>query len=233
MDLTLENYAHIVFFTGAGMSKESGVPTYRGAGGIWQEYDYTRYACQTAFNARPEDVWEFHNYRRTLYGKCDPNAAHRLIVELEAKHQVTVVTQNIDGLHQLAGSTRVIELHGSLWKLICQECGRTGEDRSAPLEDPHCPDCGAWWRPAIVWFGDAIDASVFSHAEEALLAADLFVSIGTSGVVYPAAGLPQVAKAGGATMVEVNPEATELSPLYDVHLRGPATEMLPKLVRAS
>lgn len=233
MNLRLEDFRNIVFFTGAGMSKESGVPTYRGAGGIWGEYDYERYACQRAFDTNPEDVWEFHNFRRELYGKCPPNTAHRLVAELEDAHAVAVVTQNIDGLHQRAGSTDVIELHGSIWRLLCPRCDRTEEDRSAPLADPHCPDCGAWWRPAIVWFGDAVDRAVFQRANEALSAADLFVAIGTSAVVYPAAGLPRVAKAGGAAMVEVNPEETELSPLYDLHLRGPATEMLPRLITGS
>ena len=228
-EVQLRDFDQIVFFTGAGMSAESGVPTYRGRGGIWREYDYQRYACQTAFEANPEAVWEFHNYRRELVCSCEPNTGHQLIAAREQESpNTTVITQNIDGLHQLAGSRQVLELHGSLWRCRCDLCGQRSSDRSAPLVSSHC-DCGEYWRPDIVWFGDSLDQDTVQAASNALEACDLLVSIGTSAVVYPAAQLPLVARQSGATLVEINPEATPVSEIYDVCLRGGASEMLRML----
>lgn len=229
--IDLRDYARVVFFTGAGMSVASGVPTYRGAGGIWKEYDYERYACQPAFDRDPAGVWEFHNYRRELVGACEPNAGHRRLAEFEAAHpQVTIVTQNIDGLHQLAGSARVHEVHGSLWRLRCDPCGVVREGRENPLTELQ-HDCGGYWRPDITWFGDPLNVDVFRSALEAAAEADLCVSIGTSAVVYPAANIPIAAKTAGARMVELNPEETPLSGAYDVHLRGPADRVLAETFR--
>ena len=225
------SYERIVFFTGAGMSAESGVPTYRGKGGVWKQYDWQNCACQEAFERDPEYVWEFHNYRRGLVAKCEPNRGHRFIAELEAERPeaVTVVTQNIDGLHQLAGSRTVRELHGSLWRTRCDACGAAPSlDRSAPLESIRC-ECGAYKRPDIVWFGDGLSYEVIERANAALTRCDLLVSIGTSAVVYPAAEMPLIAKRAGAHLVEINPEETPISHAYDTHLRGPATEMLEQL----
>ncbi|MCA9622640.1 MAG: NAD-dependent deacylase [Myxococcales bacterium] len=225
------DFDKIVFFTGAGMSAESGVPTYRGAGGIWKQYDYQRYATQQAFDRDPEGVWEFHDFRREIVGACEPNAGHRLIAELEAtRDHVTVVTQNIDGLHQLAGSRNVVELHGSLWKTRCAKCDRREESRDSPLAERRCA-CGGMKRPAIVWFGDILSQTDIDDAVREMKACELLVSIGTSAVVYPAAELPLVAKRAGATLVEINPEPTPLSDIYDHCLRGSATEMLAKLAR--
>lgn len=231
--LRLDAFERVVFFTGAGMSAESGVPTYRGKGGIWREYDYERYACQEAFEAAPEAVWEFHNFRRTLVAACEPNAGHRQIADVQTQRAATVITQNIDGLHQLAGSTEVIELHGSLWRCRCDGCGAQHTGRETPMAPLRC-DCGAYWRPDIVWFGDSLRRDNtrrdnIEAANEAMLACDLFVSIGTSAVVYPAADLPLVAKRSGATLIEINPDPTPVSELYDVCLRGTATEMLAAL----
>ncbi len=228
-DYLVRNHRRVVFFTGAGMSAESGVPTYRGKGGIWKQYDYESYACQPAFEADPARVWEFHNYRRKLVGACKPNPGHELIARAEAaSHGVTVVTQNIDGLHQLAGSRNVHELHGSLWRLRCEKCGRRAESRDAPLLDPHC-SCGAWWRPAIVWFGDALDGEVIDAAMRAIVSCDLLISIGTSAVVYPAAQMPLYARKAGAKLVEVNPEPTPMSASYDLCVRESASECLARL----
>lgn len=224
-DLRLGDFARVVFFTGAGMSAESGVPTYRGKGGIWKEYDYRSYACQEAFDRDPEGVWEFHNYRRGIVGACEPNAGHRIIAE--SGH--VVITQNIDGLHQLAGSEVVHELHGNLWRTRCETCGTTEEKREAPLAEMKCPECGTYKRPDIVWFGDTLNVDTLEAVEDAVGACDLFVSIGTSAVVYPAAQIPIVAKSHGATLVEINLEDTPLSDIYDHCLRGPATEMLARL----
>jgi NAD-dependent deacetylase len=231
--IDLDAHANIVFFTGAGISAESGVPTYRGKGGIWKEFDFQNCACQEAFDRAPEHVWEFHNYRRELVSKCAPNRGHELIAQAEQERPgVTVVTQNIDGLHQLAGNTNVIELHGSLWRTRCDTCGTPpSESRSAPLEDLRCA-CGAYKRPDIVWFGDNLSGVAIAQAMTALANCDLLISIGTSAVVYPAAEMPLVAKRAGAQLVEINPEPTPISHAYDTCLRGTAAAMLEQLFGA-
>lgn len=227
----LSEFERIVFFTGAGMSAESGVPTYRGKGGIWKQYDWQSYACQAAFDAEPGRVWDFHNYRRSIVGACKPNPGHELIARTERlRPEVTVVTQNIDGLHQLAGSKNVVELHGSLWRLRCDACGWRAEDRSLHVEELRCT-CGAWKRPDIVWFADALSPVTIESAVDAISRAECLVSIGTSAVVYPAAQLPLLAKRAGATLIEINPEETPMSASFDHHLRGTATEMLTQLTR--
>ena len=229
-NLRIRDFERVVFFTGAGMSAESGVPTYRGAGGIWKEYDYGKYACQEAFDRDPDAVWEFHNYRRDLVSKCSPNRGHELIALAErARPDVTVVTQNIDGLHQEAGSRNVHELHGSLWRVRCDQCGNYQRTERTPLEGVHCSACHAFWRPDITWFGDALRQEVLRDAAMAVEQADLLVAIGTSGVVMPAAALPLLAKRNGATLIEINPQETEMSDSYDFALRGTATEMLTVL----
>ena len=229
-DPRLGDFSKIVFFTGAGMSAESGVPTYRGAGGIWKQYDYQRYACQTAFDRDPAAVWEFHNFRRGLVATCHPNAGHRLIARAEQTlPAVTVVTQNIDGLHARAGTARLHELHGNLWRVRCDTCGVREQDGPVQREQLRCPGCGGWWRPDIVWFGDYLDEDVVRSATAAIEDCDLLVSVGTSAVVYPAAALPELARAAGALCVEINPDETPASHLYSLHLRGPATAMLARL----
>ena len=229
-DPRLRDFKRIVFFTGAGMSAESGVPTYRGAGGIWRAYDYRRYACQTAFAGDPEAVWEFHNFRRGLVAGCAPNAGHQLVARAEQVLPcVTVVTQNIDGLHARAGSGKVLELHGNLWRVRCDRCGVTEQDGLVQRSELRCGGCGGWWRPDIVWFEDMLDESVVGAAAGAIRGCDLLVSVGTSAVVYPAARLPEQAQEGGALCIEINPEPTAASHLYKVHLRGRATEMLARL----
>ncbi|NLE87625.1 MAG: NAD-dependent deacylase [Myxococcales bacterium] len=231
--LRFSDFANVVFFTGAGMSAESGVPTYRGRGGIWKEYDYETYACQTAFDRDPRRVWEFHNYRRGLVAGCEPNAGHRLIAQLERERPgVVVVTQNIDGLHQRAGSRNVFELHGSLWRTRCERCGKREASDDAPLADVHCP-CGAFKRPDIVWFGDMLSSDLLRAASEAMSHADLLVAIGTSASVYPAAELPRLAQRAGAVLVEINLEDTPLSDLYDHRLRGTASAILAELCDAA
>lgn len=221
------DFEHIVFFTGAGMSAESGVPTYRGAGGIWKEYDYGAYACQAAFDRNPDAVWEFHNYRRQLVAKCDPNPGHVRMAELEAQRDgIVVVTQNIDGLHERAGTKRIHRLHGSLWHVRCDACGNRAHKLDAPLANVKCDQCGANWRPDIVWFGDGLVTEVVVAAMQAMQSCDLFVSIGTSAVVFPAAEMPLHAKRAGATLVEVNPDDTPMSQFYDHRLRCSATDAL-------
>ncbi len=222
-------YRHIVFFTGAGMSAESGVPTYRGRGGIWSRYRWEEYACQEAFDADPERVLKFHELRRAAVLSCNPHAGHHAIAMLEKKHpRVTVVTQNIDGMHQRAGSRNVVELHGSLWRLRCL-CKGASEDIGEKYGSFTCGKCGGWLRPDIVWFGDMLDPDVMERAVATIRSSDLFVSVGTSGVVYPAAGFPRFAKENGARCIEINPEANDMSYLYDEAIRSAAGEALPEL----
>ncbi|MGH9884062.1 MAG: SIR2 family NAD-dependent protein deacylase [bacterium] len=225
------NFERIVFFTGAGLSAESGIPTYRGQGGVWHQYDYRQYACQPAFERDPEQVWDFHDVRRTAVGKCEPNAGHRIIAEVQGKQPATaIVTQNIDGLHARAGGRDVVELHGSLWRVRCDGERTVRADMSIPIASRKCA-CGAYLRPDIVWFGDMLDQAVMARAIAALESADLIVSIGTSGVVYPAAQLPEIAVRGGATSVEINLEDTAVSDMFQHRLRGPASEMLAEMNR--
>jgi NAD-dependent deacetylase len=226
-----EEYNHILFFTGAGMSAESGVPTYRGRGGVWNEYRWEDYACQTAFERDPEKVLKFHELRRQAVLECEPHAGHYVISDVEQRYpNVTVVTQNIDGMHQRAGSKNVEELHGSLWRVRCPWHGVV-EDVGKTYRGYTCKECGSWLRPDIVWFGDALDQYVIRDVLTALGNCDLFISIGTSAVVYPAAGFPRIAKEAGAVCIEINPEPTELSPMYDESIQSIAGKALPGLFK--
>lgn len=227
--LSPQNYNAIVFFTGAGMSAESGVPTYRGKGGIWSEYRWEEFACEEAFKKDPAKVLEFHHLRRQSVAPCAPHAGHQVIAALEDTHpQVTVVTQNIDGLHQRAGSRNVLELHGSLWRMRCTQGCRIYPFDPGEASPTQCT-CGARLRPDIVWFGDMLNAEVVDQATEAIRQCDLLVSVGTSGSVWPAAGFPHLARESGAHCLEINPEATEMSSLYHETFRAPAGKVLPSL----
>jgi NAD-dependent deacetylase len=227
--IRFRDFEKIVFFTGAGMSAESGIPTYRGSGGIWKEYNYEDYACQRAFDRQPEKVWDFHDERRKMVAGCEPNAGHRIVTEVQkAKPGTKIVTQNIDGMHQRAGATVEAELHGSLWRVRCDDESIVRGDHTMPMEPRKC-SCGAYWRPDIVWFEDSLDGRVIQRAVKALEGCDLLVSIGTSAVVYPAAELPRIAMARGVPSVEVNLEDTPMSALYKVRLRGKASELLADL----
>ncbi|MCC7410816.1 MAG: NAD-dependent deacylase [Gammaproteobacteria bacterium] len=223
------DFAHIVIFTGAGMSAESGVPTYRGQGGIWASYRWQDYACQAAFEQAPRRVQRFHELRRRHVLSCAPHAGHTWLAALGRSHpSVTIVTQNTDGMHQRAGSRTVVELHGSLWRLRCADHG-VREDLGGNYAVRRCPACAAWLRPDIVWFEDALDERVLAAAAAAIARSELFVSVGTSGVVWPAAGFQQLARRSGARMIEVNPEPCGLSHLYDRVVRAPASVALPRL----
>lgn len=220
------DFERILFFTGAGLSSESGIPTYRGRGGIWSEYNYEDYACQRAFDRDPERVWDFHDKRRAAVGKCEPNDGHRIIAELqERKPSTVVITQNIDGLHQRSGAKDVVELHGSLWRVRCDREKIVKADTSVPMT-PRKHECGAYYRPDIVWFEDRLDETVLRRAYELLSQCDLLVSIGTSGVVYPAADLPRIAMQSGAVSVEINLDETPVSALYQHRIRGKASDVL-------
>jgi NAD-dependent deacetylase len=224
--IDLSTCSNIVFFTGAGMSAESGVPTYRGKGGIWNSYDVEEYACQKAFERNPGKVLQFHEIRRRAVLDCHPHEGHRVIAGMPG---AMVITQNIDGMHQRAGSQGVIELHGSLWCLRCERCRTVRKDPGPAYASLRCT-CGNWLRPDIIWFGDMLDAAVMHRASEIIAACDLFISIGTSGTVWPAAGFPALARRSGAYCIEINPEPSGAAEYHRV-IRNEAGTVLPELFR--
>jgi NAD-dependent deacetylase len=230
----LARASRVVAFTGAGVSAESGIPTFRGAGGLWEGSPVEEVATPQGFHGDPGKVWRFYEARRVNVSRCLPNPAHEVLARWQDRFPTyRVATQNVDGLHQLAGASDVLELHGSLWRLRCTGCGRERADRQVPLPElpPHCAQCGAMERPAIVWFGEALPYPVFRAATEAARSADVLLAVGTMAVVYPAAGIIEAAAVAGATVIEVNPEPSALADLAGVELRGPAGELLPLVER--
>ncbi|UCE27706.1 MAG: NAD-dependent deacylase [Candidatus Coatesbacteria bacterium] len=228
-----ESGGGIVILAGAGMSAESGVPTFRGADGLWRNFRAEDLATPGAFARDPVLVWEWYEWRRGLVAECEPNAAHSAVTELE--NRVTgsflLVTQNVDGLHRVAGTRNYREVHGCLWETRCLGCGDVVERRDHPLGElpPKCT-CGGTLRPNVVWFGENLPEATLSSAFAAAGECDVMVVAGTSGVVYPIAHLPRIAKDAGGYVIEVNLERTPISTLADeVHL-GPAGEVLPDLV---
>jgi len=227
---TLKKFKQIILFTGAGMSAESGVPTYRGSGGIWHQYKWQEFACQEAFEKTPEEVLKFHEIRRRKIKDCHPHAGHYAIVELESKFpDISIITQNIDGMHQKAGSQNIFELHGSLWRVRCDNCKIQKFDYEPNYQSKVCEICGNWIRPDIVWFGDSLNFDVIGKVNERISTCDLFISIGTSGVVFPAAEFIYKVSNSDALCIEINPEPTELSHLFDDCIRGKASVSLPEL----
>ncbi len=218
--------------TGAGVSAESGVPTFRGSDGLWKHYRPEDLATPDAFARDPKLVWEWYDWRRTRIAQTEPNPGHYALAEIEKRiPRFTLITQNVDGLHELAGSRNVLRLHGSIWIMRCTSCELEREDRRAPLPKipPRCA-CGGLLRPGVVWFGESLPSNVWRDAEAAASTADLFLVIGTSAVVYPAAGLAQIAKSSGARLVEINIAETALSEQIDEFLQGPSGELLPRLI---
>ncbi len=215
--------------TGAGISAESGVPTFRGRGGLWAGYPVEKVATVEGFDENPELVWRFYDERRQNLAKVKPNKAHYILAELEKYYDFWVITQNIDGLHTLAGSKNVVELHGNIWNVKCTICSYRGMNREVPLSKipPQCPNCGAILRPDVVWFGEPIHDS--EKAFEIAKSSELFFVIGTSAQVYPAASLPFIAKDYGAVIVEINPEPTPVSVIAEYVFRAPATQTLESL----
>jgi NAD-dependent deacetylase len=228
----LAKATRVAVLTGAGISAESGVPTFRGDGGLWKDYKAEDLATPEAFVKDPRLVWEWYNWRRERIAKVLPNAAHKALVRLEIrKREYTLITQNVDGLHDRAGSGRMLKLHGDIWRMRCTVCGANWPDRRAPLPKipPHCA-CGGLARPGVVWFGEPLPDGMMKEAEHAAGAAEVFLVIGTSAVVYPAAGLVPYAKHGGARVIEINTDDTPFTSLVDCALRGPAGELLPQLL---
>ncbi len=227
----LRDAQHVCVLTGAGVSAESGIPTFREAQtGLWENYDPMDLATPEAFLRDPELVWRWYRWRRDLVADAEPNPGHRALAELEGLvPELTLVTQNVDGLHARAGSKDVIEFHGNLFATRCfvEDC-LVEENTAADV--PRCPACGGHLRPGVVWFGEAIPAQALDRSFAAAQDCDVFLSIGTSSLVYPAAGLAELAKNHGAVVAEVNPNPTGLATFFDHAVAGNAGEVLPKLV---
>jgi NAD-dependent deacetylase len=238
----LRRSARPVVLTGAGVSKESGIPTFRDAlDGLWAQYDPQQLATPRGFRRNPKLVWDWYEHRREMLSTARPNPAHCAIAEIEAVlPQLVVITQNIDGLHIAAGSRDVIALHGDIRRNKCfDNCqgDPTLVDVAALVWDradgpPRCPHCGAWVRPDVVWFEEMLPAAALERAYDLSHATDVMLVVGTSGVVQPAASLPFAAKQHGATIIEVNPEMTSITLIADWHLSGPAGAILPLIVAA-
>lgn len=222
----------IAVLTGAGISAESGIPTFRGAAGLWKQFRPEELATPEAFARDPRTVWEWYHWRRKLISQAKPNAGHRALARLEQlTPKFTLVTQNVDGLHQAAGSNEVLELHGSIWKFRCTQCRREWLDRHT-LEGRqlvYC-QCGATARPGVVWFGEGLPPDIWKLAEWAVRSCDLLIVVGTSAVVYPAASLVLLAHSSGAQVIEINIEVSPVSGIVNVQLIGKAAEVLPKLI---
>ncbi len=227
----MKNVKKIGVLTGAGISAESGIPTFRGAGGLWEGYPVDKVASTEGFHEDPVLVWRFYDERRKNIAKAEPNRAHIVLAELEKSYDIWIITQNIDGLHQKAGSKNVIELHGNIWRVRCTSCNYREYNYDVPLKSipPQCPRCGSILRPDVVWFGEPVYNMdrAFQIAKES----DLFFVIGTSAQVYPAASLPFLAKDYGAKVVEINVESTPVSVIADYIIMERATKALDELFR--
>ena len=222
----------VVAFTGAGMSAESGVPTFRGTDGIWSKFKPEELASMSAFMKNPALVWEWYAERKRVISGIHPNAGHLALVRMQGLFpDFAVITQNIDNLHQRAGSTMVYELHGNIERNYCIKCGAPASNDEVLAQHgvPTCARCGGTIRPDVVWFGEMLPEDDWRHSERAMSRADVCLSIGTSGIVYPAASLPLLAKQQGAFLVEVNPERTPLSDVADEVITGPSGVILPAL----
>ncbi|MCH9694751.1 MAG: NAD-dependent deacylase [Gammaproteobacteria bacterium] len=228
----LRDARHVYILTGAGVSAESGVPTFRDAQeGLWAQYDPLQLATPEAFLADPELVWRWYRWRRELVAKAEPNPGHYAITQLaEQVPSVTLITQNVDGLHQQAGSSDVIEFHGNLFVDRCFVEGTLQANAGEQEAVPKCQDCGGHLRPGVVWFGESIPTAALDAATAAIGNCDVFMSIGTSSVVWPAAGFAAGAANQGATVIEVNLEETPLSSTTHIRLQGKSGEILPELI---
>lgn len=224
----------IAVLTGAGISAESGIPTFRDATtGLWAKFDPMQLASEEGFRADPPLVWRWYAWRRGLVAKAQPNAGHHALASAPSRFDsFELITQNVDGLHARAGSAP-IELHGNLMRTVClARCGFVENDpqRLPAGEPPRCPRCGDWLRPGVVWFGELLDVATLEQAELAASRCDLMLVVGTSGLVFPAAGLPASALRGGAKVIIVNPQASDLDELATVVIRGTAAIELPRLL---
>lgn len=223
----ISGVTRIAALTGAGISAASGVPTFRGGpDSLWENERPEDLATPQAFRRDTEKVWRWYDWRRGIVAGCEPNAAHLALARLDGiAAGVTVITQNVDGLHQRAGSAAVLEFHGSLWTLRCTSCGLAERNRDVPLDlPPACPSCGGLMRPGVVWFGENIDPEIMRASSRAAVSCDLFLVIGTSGLVQPAAGMAMMASNAGAKVVEFNLERGGVSAWVDLFVPGSADE---------
>ena len=232
----LQRARSLCVLTGAGISAESGIPTFRDAlTGLWENFKPEELATPEAFLANPKLVWEWYAWRREKVAQAEPNAGHRALVELERRcvardADFALVTQNVDGLHQQAGSRNVIELHGNIRRVKCFDQHHAASEWQDDRIPPHCPQCDSLLRPDVVWFGESLPEEALASALRAARSCDVFLSVGTSTVVEPAASLPFIARQAGATVIEVNTDDTPLSNVAQISLRGTAGEMLPPLL---
>jgi NAD-dependent deacetylase len=251
----------VMVLTGAGISAESGVPTFRGEGGLWKRHRAEELATPEAFARDPRLVWEWYAWRRSLIRECRPNAAHASLARWGLSHPaLTIVTQNVDGLHEQAAldaaagledpaiqaepadrardltlGAEIVEIHGSIFRSRCTRCGTRAPHPGPVVADaldtlPRCEGCDGLLRPDVIWFGEALDERVLARAVEAASAAELCLVVGTSGIVHPAAGLPGITRAQGGVMIEVNPDPTPLTSLASLVIRGRAAEVLPQVL---
>lgn len=236
---TIDGGGHVCVLTGAGMSAESGIPTFRGThDSLWSRFDPMRLATAEAWRDDPALVWGWYRWRMHLVREAEPNAGHRALAELAQRLSLSLVTQNVDDLHERAGSIVDAHVHGSLFALRCFACERLHDgalddyvDDAQRVEPMQCMACGGYIRPGVVWFGEALPDDAWATAVDAATRCALMLVVGTSGLVYPAAGLPALARRHGATVVEINPEPTALSAEADHVWRATAAQALPLLVR--
>ncbi len=231
----LKSASRLVFFSGAGISAESGIPTFRGEEGLWKKFKPEELANFNSFIRNPQMVWEWYQYRRKIGKESLPNPGHFAIAEMEKYFSdVTVVTQNVDNLHRRAGSKNIYELHGNIEKNFCIACHSRYDflDFQESVDVPRCKSCGGLIRPDVVWFGEMLPQDVFSEAESKASKCDICFIVGTSGIVYPAAFIPLTAKQNGAYLVEININPTELSSTADYSLYGRSGEILPLILSA-
>jgi NAD-dependent deacetylase len=222
----------VTALTGAGVSKESGIPTFREAQtGLWAKYDPEKLATPEGFRKDPSLVWTWYDYRRNLVSQARPNNGHIALVDLQDILPVTVVTQNVDGLHARAGSKDIIELHGNILKFFCFDHRHPADNVPSGLNaPPACTICGAMIRPGVVWFGEALPPGALEQAAASVESSDIVLVIGTSGLVHPAAGLPYLARRAGAKVIEINPDTTPITDIADIFLGGPSGTVVPALV---
>ena len=225
----------VTVLTGAGISADSGVPTFRGADGLWQNFRPEELASPEAFARDPHLVWEWYNWRREFIAGKTPNAAHLALVELERHiEHFWLITQNVDGLHPAAGSQKLSEIHGNIWKVRCTTCGTISPNHDIPISiPPHCSTCGGLLRPHIVWFGESLDPQDLDWSYTALHACEVLLIIGTSGIVYPAASFAPMAKDRGAYVIEINLDPTPHSDLVDLAIQERAKDLVPQVVPTS
>lgn len=230
----IDDASNITVLSGAGISAESGIPTFRGEDGLWKNFRPEDLATPDAFSKDPKLVWEWYEWRRKLIKDSKPNPGHYALADFEQQvSDYTLITQNIDGLHQLAGSRNIVEMHGNLWQIRCTSCGNIEQNFEVPFKElpPLCKNCNSLGRPNIVWFGEVIPMPIIDKSLMAIENCQVMLIIGTSGVVEPAASMGLIAKQTGKTVIEINLEPTPNSNFYDLSINGKSGEILPQIFR--